>query len=323
MKTSPKKIKDAIINLIPGVADEDADMVIRELQKDSERLIGGRQASRRSAPFLDALANPSEARKWISKADAMHDPDVVLLRQLSERDRSKVLLVAEAVKCSVPWDGVMSKDFLVLPPRSDPHIRSIPVEVLTSSGHRFGTLAAWFARSSLRISIEHRIEPEFAFGFLLLDSLWKGIPPVETSINRFGKASLDARIVIEADPFATEREIVQAFRDARSALGWKPASAQKRERRQRTVALATFFAGMVAEEILDSSAIDWEVALLIWNGQCEVEGRSSWSYVDTISTNPVHLFSRDVKRALESVRGKPTPYVIAPKRNRKLENKFT
>jgi|GEM_PF-2098402 len=123
-------------------------MVVRELQEDSERLIGGRKASRQPAPFLDALANPSEARKWISKSDAMHDPDVVLLRQLSELHRSKVLLVAEGIERSIPWDRVMSRNVLVLPPRSNLPFCAIPVDVLAASGHRFGSLAACFARSS-------------------------------------------------------------------------------------------------------------------------------------------------------------------------------
>lgn len=323
MTINPEKIRQAIINVIPGVTDEDADQVVEELRQNSSGVITKRRMNRRPAPFLDAMANHTEARRWISKSDAMHDPDVILLRQLTERDRARVLLVAEGIECSVPWDGVMSREALILPPRTVPDIKAIPIKQLSESGHKFARLAAWFATSSLRISLEHKIEPEFAFGFLLLDSLWKGIPTVEVSLNQYGKEARQSRVVISADPSATEEDLLLAFSSARSALGYKEARSSKRELRSKTFALAAFFAAMISEEILVSSAVDWRSALTVWNAYCEAESRTGWVYVKTSSRNTEHQFARDVKHALEAVRGEATPYVINGQSNRKLVNKFT
>jgi len=99
------------------------------------------------------------------------------------------------------------------------------------------------------------------------------------------------------------------------------ATRRKRELRAKTVALAFLFAAHLAEGEFESSSVDWEVLMLIWNEVCEVEGRSSWAYNSKGSSgNPAHQFSRDVKHALEAVRGRETRFTILGVRKRKPVN---
>lgn len=304
-----------------GVSDEKIDDLLRRATAAASTVERQVRPKRKAAPFLDQMADIGQARTWVMKADALHDPDVAMLRDLSERDRARVLIVAERTEPLLPWDGVLSRDVLVLPPTDTGRATAISMATLKASGSPFYRLAAWFARAALRISMEYRIQPEYAFGFLLLDSFWRPMPWVGAEIERFGTGRNDARIYLDIDSTASEEEVLLALRRARTELGAGQATRQKRELRAKTVALAFLFAAQLAEGEFESTSVDWEVLMLIWNEVCEVEGRSGWGYNSKSSSgNPAHQFSRDVKHALEAVRGRETGFTILGARKRKSVN---
>lgn len=321
MKVNVEVLRDGIRDLSIGVSEREIDDLLRRAAAAAST--GERQVrpKKKAAPFLDQMADISQARTWVMKADALHDPDVVMLRALSERDRARVLLMAERAEPLLPWEGVMSNDVLVLPPKDTSSTTAISIASLKASGSPFYRLANWFARAAMRISMEYRIQPEFAFGFLLLDSFWRPMPWVGAKIERFGAGRSDARIYLDIDSSASDEEVFAALRRARAELGAGQATRRKRELRAKTVAMASLFAAQLAEGEFESTSVDWEVLMLIWNEVCEVEGRSSWKYNSKSSSgNPAHQFSRDVKHALVAVRGRETRFTILGARNRKPVN---
>lgn len=146
-------------------------------------------------------------------------------------------------------------------------------------------------------------------------------PRVGAEIERFGAGRSDARIYLDIDSTASDEEVLAALRRARAELGAGQATGRKRELRAKTVALAFLFAAQLAEGEFESTSVDWEVLMLIWNEVCEVEGRSNWAYISKSSSgNAAHQFSRDVKHALEAVRGRETGFTILGVRSRKPVN---
>lgn len=321
MKVNPDKLRREIEEVTAGLSDEEIDNVLYQASAAAE--IDERQVrpKRRAAPFLDQMADIAQARTWVMKADALHDPDVVMLRALSERDRARVLLLAERTEPLLPWDGVPTSDMLVLPPTESGKATAISIASLKASGSPFYRLATWFARAALRISTENRVQPEYAFGFLLLDSFWRPMPWVGFQIERFGTGRSDGRIYMDIDSTASDEEVLMALRRARAELGAGQSTGRRRELRAKTVAMAFLFAAQLAEGEFESTSLDWEDLLLIWNAFCEIEGRTSWAYNSKSSSgNPAHQFSRDVKHALEAVRGRKTSFTILGARKRKPVN---
>lgn len=318
MRVDPENLKREIEEVTVGLSDEEIDGIIRRAAAAGERQV---PPKRKAAPFLDQMADIGQARTWVVKVDALHDPDVVMLRGLSERDRARVLLVAERTEPLLPWDGVLSSDVLVLPPTDTGRATAISIASLKTSGSPFYRLATWFARAAMRISMEYRVQAEYVFGFLLLDSFWRPMPWVGVQIERFGAGESDARIYLDIDSTASDEEVYAALRRARAELGASQPLGRKRELRAKTVALAFLFAAQLAEGEFESTSVDWEALRLIWNTFCEIEGRSSWAYNSKSSSgNPAHQFSRDVKHALEAVRGRETRFTILGARKRKPVN---
>lgn len=322
MKMNVEVLRQGIENLAVGASDEEIDNVLRRAAAAAAEASEPKvKLKLKPAPLLDQMADIGQARTWVMKADAFHDPDVAMLRALSERDRARVLLTAERTEPLLPWDGVLSRDVLVLPPRDTGRVTAISIASLKASESPFYRLALWFARAAMRISMEYRIQPEFAFGFLLLDSFWRPMPWVGVQIERFGAGESDARIYLDIDSTASDEEVYAALRRARVELGASQPLGRKRELRAKTVALAFQFAAQLAEGEFESTSVDWETLLLIWNAFCEIEGRSSWAYnTKSSSGNPAHQFSRDVKHALEAVRGRKTSFTILGARKRKPVN---
>jgi len=319
MNVDAERLKRAIEDHLVGVTDDEIDELLRIASMPEGLAETRRRPKRKSAPFFDQMADIGQARTWVSKADALHDPDVAMLRALSERDRARVLLFTDQIDQWSPWVGPLSEEFLVLPPRGLEAPRAVSIASLKASTNPFARLAPWFARTALRISKEYRVQPEFAFSFLLLDGFWRPMPWVGVQVERFGTGAHHARIYLDIDSVATEAEVLLAFRTARAELRSEEPKARKRECRAKTVALAFLFAAQISEGEVITTAVDWEALMMIWNTLCEIEQRSSWAY----PSNSVHQFSRDVKHALVAVRGDETRFPIVPERKRKPVNPFS
>lgn len=269
------------------------------------------------------MADITRARGWVSRMDAHRDPDVLLLRQLSDQDRTRVLLAAESLPGKEEWLGGGLEGFLVIPPRNGNPARSLRLTHFRTSGQRSARLWTWFAKTASRIASGYRIDPAYAFGFLLLDDFWRDYPSVNVRIDLPSDVGIGSRVLLDVSADATEAEVLQAWRAARGALGFDAKTPKGRELRAKTISLACFVAGMVADDPVGMEPVDWDALVTLWNELCQLEKREKWAYGTQVGANVAHQFARDAKHAIEAVRGKSTPYVISGKKKRKPVNSFT
>jgi hypothetical protein len=210
--------------------------------------------------------------------DAHREPDVLLLRQLSDQDRTRGLLAAEGLPGKEEWLGGSLEGFLVLPPRNGNPAYSLRLTDFSTSGQRRARLWTWFAKTASRIASEYRIDPAYAFGFLLLDDFWRDIPSVTARIDLSSDVGIRSRVLLDVSADATESEVLQAWRAARGALGFDANAPKRRELRAKTIALACFVAGMVADDPVGMEPVDWEALVTLWNELCQLENREKWAY---------------------------------------------
>lgn len=311
MKIQAAALKAAIIEVIPGVSDEEANEVLLRAKEWADKRKSIDQENGSLETFLDTWTDVTDARDLIAKADAMQDSDVLMFRQLSEHDRARVLRIAEGLPNWVPWDGARSKDLLILPPKQTTEIRAIPISALKDTAHPFARLGPWFARTAFRISIAYRIRPENAFGFILLDSYFSLSSIIGLKIEQFGPGPRESVIHLEVYPDATEVEVSTTLNILRVHLGLNRKALTRRDLRQKTTALSMVLAHFLSEGKCLASSVDWVTLLGFWNEICLKGERQAWMYVSSESlTNPVHQFARDAKHAIAAVRQSPTPYPI-------------
>ena len=321
MKINPEVLRIGIQDIAFGATDEQIDDLLRRAAATESLSKTKVQPKQTSISCLDLMANFAEARACVFKADALHDPDVLMLRALSERQRAAVLNIAESSEICTPWDGVISTEILILPPIGANSPKEISIASLKASRSPFSRLAPWFARTALRISMEYRVQPQYAFGFLLLDSYWRLLPWVSVEFEQFGEGAQNARIYMDIDSMATDGEVIEALNLARRTIGSASEAPAKRSLRDKTKALAFLFASLLSKGEIENENVEWLELLEIWNAFCEIDKRPSWAYVSKgPASTAVHQFSRDVKHALVAVRGSETKFRILGNRKRKLVN---
>jgi hypothetical protein len=321
MKFYPELLREGIEDLAPGVLDEEIDELFSRAAVASNPCERSVRPKSGTTPFLGLMANLDQARTWVFLADALQDPDVIMLRSLSKRDRAKFLIALNLLEGWVSWDGALSGDVLVLPAEVSGEAKAIPLASLRDSGHRFALAGKWFAKTAMRISIEYRIQTEYALGFLMLDSLWRPMTAVGICLEKFGTEPRDARIHLDIDPVASDSEVLSALKDARSALGVGLEFQAKRDLRPKTVALALFLAYWLSDCDMPNEAVAWEEIMIVWNSCCEIDEKFSWTYSNKgPSGSAAYQFARDAKHALTAVRGTETKYPIKGKRKHNSEN---
>lgn len=294
-------------DLFVGVTDEEIDEVISRAKVSAASPAGQKSLPPSSESTL------SRTRALVLKAEAMNDEDVAKIRLFSDRDRARILHFAQHVDGSVPWNGELSSRALVLPPKDDGEAMAVPVTALRGSGSQ--AIWQWFAATALRLSRDYRVQPVFAFGFLLIDSYWHPSPEVSALAVQNGENPRDAKILLEFSPFASDSEIIEAVRAANGELSHNWGAVKQRQPHQKTVALANRIAQQLAERKISPQTIDWKAAVLEWNLYCEEQGRQRWMYSkSSVSSRPEHQFARDVKHALNAVLGQNTLLKLGRKR---------
>lgn len=320
MRFDERKLREAIDSLLPGgVSEIEFDEILESASIPRRQKVTVDNAS--TTPLSKLLSERSLVADWVARADASQDPDILLLRKLTVDQRDRVLALAKSVAFKKPWDRIMSDSELVLPPDDSEQVQCISISDLQTNGHPLSRIAPWLAKTALRVSIEYRVRPEFAFGYLLDDDLWSRPSPVEFSIERLGENPLDATIYIEVDPSATDDQIWEAICKARQELGIECSGTARRRCKPKTFALAMFFSYMISGGDFPSTKVPWRELMDIWNAFCSKDLPKEWGYgQDTYRSNRVHQFARDTTDALESVRGSQTRFSVEGARNRKLRN---